>query len=158
MQAWVPVDPWGMMTLQNCQTTKPKSGLDRGLGLGTKTWNQYSEVYSHQMGYSQNLQTEDTFFVKTKTDVNKLNSHYGRIYWPLSAEYSDCLTASRISSHKVNALSCQCRFCCIHVLQHSCIRTKHSFPSMCVWYNMHVSEPSIPYLPRVSGTTCMCQN
>ena len=25
-------------------------------------------------------------------------------------------------------------------------------------YNMHVSEPSIPYLPCVSGTTCMCQN
>lgn len=37
VQAWVPVDPWGMLTLQNCKTIKPKSGLDRRLGLGTNT-------------------------------------------------------------------------------------------------------------------------
>ena len=36
------------------------------------------------------------------------------------------------------------------LIQHASTRTKHSLPSTCVWYNMHVSEPSIPYLPHVS--------
>ena len=51
-------------------------------------------------------------------------------------------------------------FLTFHVclVQHVYVRTEYSLLSTRVWYNVHVSELSIPYFPHVSGTTCMCQN
>ena len=37
------------------------------------------------------------------------------------------------------------------LVQHVCVRTERSLLSTCVWYNVHVSELSIPYFPHVSG-------